>query len=531
MLHTAIIAFTLIGIMFLFTKCENGDQNEIMKRELDKDSIPKYVTEQSKDISYAARDKEIALASYREDQPSISSSTKSNKNEVPEKKSVVKETLLPTVVDSVKVKEVKTVQPVDTENVSQPISVVEVPKVNEIEVPEVETPVEVNVSVENAVTPIEVNTTTLQTFKLPTIPIVPEVNITIPTALKSKSMEEFASNSKMQDELNFERRAKDEVLTKNKLLEKQLIEETEAREVAEVKVKEEKLAYKKAIAEAEKMATQLALLKKLAEESELKARAGEEQLVKEKAERIAKEKAEAERIATEKAAAEAKAKEEAEAKIFLEEQLEAQRVAKEKAEAEKAEIAAQLALVKKMAEENELKARAEEERLAKEKAEAERIAAEKAAVEAKAKEEAEVKRLAEEKAAAEKLAQEQAEAQKVAEQKLLKAFSLTKVEFKFNSMELTDESKALLNKTAEVINEYSDFHYNIQGHTDSSGREAYNVKLSGERADTVKEYLMSRGVDGTLLSTKGFGSSKPIASNETKAGKLENRRVVFEIVK
>ena len=190
---------------------------------------------------------------------------------------------------------------------------------------------------------------------------------------------------------------------------------------------------------------------------------------------------------------------------------------------------------KKLAEEKRIEA----ERVAKEKAEAKAKAkeeAEKAAAEAKAKEEAE-------KAAAEAKAKEEAEKaateakakreqeEKVATTELYDSFALTHVEFKYNSMDLTSKSKTLLTKTAEVMKKYSQFQYKVQGHTDDRGAASYNLALSGKRANKVKEYLIGKGVDASLLSAEGFGEAQPIANNGTKAGRLKNRRVVFQIIK
>ena len=81
-----------------------------------------------------------------------------------------------------------------------------------------------------------------------------------------------------------------------------------------------------------------------------------------------------------------------------------------------------------------------------------------------------------------------------------------------------------------MINKHPNFHYNIQGHTDATGNGDYNVNLSTNRAQRVMAYLIEQGVDSKLLSAKGFGSSLPIAENNTKEGRLKNRRVVFEII-
>ncbi|HHB94747.1 MAG TPA: hypothetical protein ENK88_06350, partial [Campylobacterales bacterium] len=116
-----------------------------------------------------------------------------------------------------------------------------------------------------------------------------------------------------------------------------------------------------------------------------------------------------------------------------------------------------------------------------------------------------------------------------AKQTLLKTFSLTNVQFKRGSGELTDESKARLDNTAQKMKEYPNFKYEIQGHTDKSGKEEFNIKLSAKRAEKTKEYLIEKGIPADILTTKGFGSSQPIADNETKEGRGKNRRVIFII--
>ncbi len=68
----------------------------------------------------------------------------------------------------------------------------------------------------------------------------------------------------------------------------------------------------------------------------------------------------------------------------------------------------------------------------------------------------------------------------------------------------------------------------IEGHTDSIGSEEYNMGLSKRRAESVASYLASQGVNlGSRFATEAFGEAKPIASNDTEAGRAENRRVVI----
>jgi outer membrane protein OmpA-like peptidoglycan-associated protein len=65
----------------------------------------------------------------------------------------------------------------------------------------------------------------------------------------------------------------------------------------------------------------------------------------------------------------------------------------------------------------------------------------------------------------------------------------------------------------------------VEGHTDSVGGEEYNQKLSEERADSVRDYLVGQGVSHDIVSARGFGKTRPVASNDNAAGRQQNRRV------
>ncbi|NOZ89921.1 MAG: OmpA family protein, partial [Epsilonproteobacteria bacterium] len=69
----------------------------------------------------------------------------------------------------------------------------------------------------------------------------------------------------------------------------------------------------------------------------------------------------------------------------------------------------------------------------------------------------------------------------------------------------------------------------IAGHTDSDGNEAYNQRLSENRANAVKQYLINHGVNASRLEAIGYGETQPIADNSTKEGKEKNRRIEFNI--
>src|SRR5206468_7281710 len=65
----------------------------------------------------------------------------------------------------------------------------------------------------------------------------------------------------------------------------------------------------------------------------------------------------------------------------------------------------------------------------------------------------------------------------------------------------------------------------VEGFTDSIGSDAYNLKLSERRANAVREYMVDQGIESSRVTTKGWGKAKPVASNKTKEGRAQNRRV------
>ncbi|HLV50418.1 MAG TPA: OmpA family protein, partial [Flavobacterium sp.] len=104
------------------------------------------------------------------------------------------------------------------------------------------------------------------------------------------------------------------------------------------------------------------------------------------------------------------------------------------------------------------------------------------------------------------------------------------VNFGFDSSDLTATAKSNLDKIAKVFIDHPKTLINIYGYTDSVGKDEYNMKLSRSRANAVKAYLVSKGIGTKRITTVGMGEADPVASNDTDAGRAQNRRVEFAIV-
>ena len=104
-----------------------------------------------------------------------------------------------------------------------------------------------------------------------------------------------------------------------------------------------------------------------------------------------------------------------------------------------------------------------------------------------------------------------------------------KILFGFDQSDLNAGSKDNLNKLVNVLNKYSDTNIEVQGHTDNTGTDSYNMSLSKRRASAVSNYLKSNGIASSRTSTKGYGESAPNYSNDTEEGRSKNRRVEFLI--
>lgn len=110
-----------------------------------------------------------------------------------------------------------------------------------------------------------------------------------------------------------------------------------------------------------------------------------------------------------------------------------------------------------------------------------------------------------------------------------KTYNLHDIHFGTNLYLLTAESKQIINLFVEFLQENPTIVVEIQGHTDNIGDAHDNQLLSERRAKSVYDYVLSKHVDASRVSYKGYGASKPVASNETEEGRAKNRRTVFVI--
>lgn len=110
------------------------------------------------------------------------------------------------------------------------------------------------------------------------------------------------------------------------------------------------------------------------------------------------------------------------------------------------------------------------------------------------------------------------------------SITLEGVGFEVNSDRLTQESRAILDGIAADLKKYPGLTVELQGHTDSTGSDSYNLNLSQRRAESVRAYLIEQGVSASQLTAKGYGETQPIADNTTAEGRAQNRRVVMKVL-
>jgi outer membrane protein OmpA-like peptidoglycan-associated protein len=103
--------------------------------------------------------------------------------------------------------------------------------------------------------------------------------------------------------------------------------------------------------------------------------------------------------------------------------------------------------------------------------------------------------------------------------------------FAFGKADIKKESLPYLDKLADTLNKAKNWTLEIQGHTDDKGSDDFNMKLSQNRADSVRNYLITKGVLSDTITAKGFGESTPLVPNDSDANREKNRRVEFKITK
>ena len=103
--------------------------------------------------------------------------------------------------------------------------------------------------------------------------------------------------------------------------------------------------------------------------------------------------------------------------------------------------------------------------------------------------------------------------------------------FDFNESKLKSESYLELDRLYKFLNDNPAINIEVSGHTDNVGSDEYNITLSNARANAVKDYLVSKGISTNRIISKGYGKSKPVATNDTDEGRQLNRRVEFTILK
>ncbi|MCR9263706.1 MAG: OmpA family protein [Flavobacteriaceae bacterium] len=93
------------------------------------------------------------------------------------------------------------------------------------------------------------------------------------------------------------------------------------------------------------------------------------------------------------------------------------------------------------------------------------------------------------------------------------------------------ESTSVMVDIIQILNEYPNAKFTVEGHTDSVGSEKLNQELSEKRANSVRDFLIDKGISSSRLTAIGYGEAKPIATNNTRAGRAQNRRVEINLVK
>ena len=104
------------------------------------------------------------------------------------------------------------------------------------------------------------------------------------------------------------------------------------------------------------------------------------------------------------------------------------------------------------------------------------------------------------------------------------------VNFDFDKAEIRPDASVILDEVVSLLSGKPDVKVRVEGHTDATGPEAYNQGLSERRADSVRKYLVGKGIEEARLTSVGFGEANPIATNDTREGRALNRRVELQVL-
>ena len=108
--------------------------------------------------------------------------------------------------------------------------------------------------------------------------------------------------------------------------------------------------------------------------------------------------------------------------------------------------------------------------------------------------------------------------------------ALRGVKFETNKSIILQRSFIYLDEVVSVMQDFPQYNLRIEGHTDNVGNDDSNLRLSKYRARACMDYLIAKGIDPSRMRSEGYGETMPIESNQTAAGRAENRRVEFKII-
>jgi outer membrane protein OmpA-like peptidoglycan-associated protein len=107
--------------------------------------------------------------------------------------------------------------------------------------------------------------------------------------------------------------------------------------------------------------------------------------------------------------------------------------------------------------------------------------------------------------------------------------SAANISFGTNNATLTTKSNTSLDQVVRIMNENPGLNIRIQGHTDNTGNADANMTLTENRANAVKDYLVSKGISADRITAEGFGGTQPIADNGTATGRTKNKRIEIRV--